>query len=146
MGFQENSRLNFPYKYDSLVGKWTRQVKSNRTFNLSNQVAVGSTVVRGLVSGSVGGNREILLTNLFLSSSDSDGVFEITAGTSTLWHLIVPSDNHFSLQGSVDSPLAAVSGTTVITVDIGASAAASSSISVSLSGVVFPKAEALETK
>ena len=42
--------------------------------------------------------------------------------------------------------LAAVSGTTVITVDIGASAAASSSISVSLSGVVFPKAEALETK
>ena len=74
-----------------------------------------------------------------------DKVFNVTAGTSTLASIMCPSDKTVVLEGSMDSPLAYVGGTTVVRIGTAASAAAAT-VSYRISGVVNPKIEALETK
>ena len=146
MGLDKNSRINYGYKYDPLVGKWTREVKPLRSFNIAGTAPVGSSVSQAIASGSVAGNREILITSIILTSTDSDGVFDITAGTATLFQIIVPPDDPIIMVTGADAPFARVGGTTVITVDAGASAVASGSLSVSIAGIVLPQAHVLETK
>ncbi len=146
MGLSENSRLNYPMKYDPLVGKWTREVKPHRTFNITGQVSVGSSVSHAIASGSVAGNREILITNIVLCSSDSDTPLDITAGTSTLFKFIVLPDQPIVMNTGADAPFARIGGTTVLTVSAAASATNTSSVSVVVSGIVNPQAHILETK
>lgn len=146
MGLSENSRLGYPYKYDPLVGRWTREVKPHRIFNITGNAVVGGSVSTDIASGSVAGNREILITSIVLTSSDADGVFDITAGTSTLFQLIAAPDVPLVMVTAADAPFARIGGTTVVTVDAGASAVASSSLSVSITGIILPQAHILETK
>ncbi len=146
MGFSENSRITYGYKFDPLVGKWTREVKPLRIFNITGNAVSGGSISQAIATGSVAGNREILITSIILTATDSDVPFDITAGTATLFQIIVPPDDPMVITTGADAPLARIGGTTVVTVDAGASAVASSSMSVSIAGIILPQAHVLETK
>lgn len=146
MGLDSNSRLSIDYAYDPLVGRFTRKVKPHRIFNITGTAAVGGSVAASIASGSVAGNREILITSIVLTSSDSDGVFDITAGTSTLFQLVVSPDTSLVMTTGADAPFARIGGTTFVTVGAALSALASSTLSVAISGIVLPQAHVLETK
>lgn len=136
------------YQYDPLSARFSRIVKANNIFNLAASTSLDTTATI-IASGSVGGNRQILLTTVGFStgfSSATIATFDVTAGDSTIMsHTIEGSQNPFVLSTGRDAPWARVDGTTVVSMEV-VTAAAGGTISGFLSGVIEPKIESLESK
>jgi hypothetical protein len=147
MGFGEGGQVVKKFVYDPLVGRFTREIKSSRIFTDTGVVAAGNAATPITSGSSVAANRELFITTMQFSASDSDRIFEVTIDTSTIAQVLVTPDREVVIGSDINTPLARASGTAVVRIEAAASAG-SGTITAFISGIVHPDASkgVLETK
>ncbi len=143
MAFDNDTKLIKNLEYEARIGKFVRQVRSSQIFNITGGTQAGNAAFPGLASGSVAGNREIWINSICVSASAAVKRFDITAGTSTLFQIVTGTAGPYTINTPRDSPLAVVGGTTIVTVDVAASAG-SGTVTAFITGIIVPQSQALE--
>lgn len=129
--------------YDSLQGKFIREIKSNDVFHLATSGAVTGAAGTILATTTTTANKDLFLTHFVVGGKQNSSVY-VTVGTSTILPTNISGNaNSVDIKASVNEPLYKTGGASAVTVSIYATDAGT--YTAFLSGVYHPIFSKVET-
>jgi len=137
---EENTQFTINKKYDSLTGRYVRDIKSNDIVHVTAKYAQYSAGTMTFTA--LDANTELFITGFGVSSTLAGGnYFYITIGSSTVLPISLATGGQASYISTRDAPLARAAASSTISLCVGAAG----TVSAWMCGVREPIISKVET-
>ncbi len=137
--------MNYSIKklYDSLTGRFVKEIKSNDIFYLGTNGAVTGAAGTILATTTTTADKDLFLTHLVVGGKANSSIY-VMVGTSTILPVNISTNaNSVRIKGKLNEPLYKTGGASAVTVSICATDAGT--YTAFLAGVYHPTFAKIET-